>query len=70
MDEATAFADLVYRMTGDWYTEVDCAFIDDQTRGFGDEVIYLGDEEKMNEAHDEYVFLQMSLFDRYRFDDQ
>lgn len=63
------FARLVHSYTGDWFTEVDCAYIDDEKRGYGDEVVYLGDSMGLA-IGDELVFKLLSQHDRYNFDDQ
>lgn len=55
-------------MTGDWYHEVDCDYIDDESRGYGDEVVYLGNKNDLdNDESPESVFYQLSMYDRYNF---
>ena len=71
-DELT-FARNVHINSGDWYTVVDCDWIEDDDRGRGDEVVYLGDEDKLSVMNDESVseiaFINLAYYDRFSFID-
>lgn len=48
--EEERFAQIVYALTGDWYTEITCDLLMDETREFHNEIVFLGPTEDFEDG--------------------
>mmetsp|Transcript_5298 Transcript_5298/g.6503 ORF Transcript_5298/g.6503 Transcript_5298/m.6503 type:complete len:132 (+) Transcript_5298:422-817(+) len=60
---------IVREMTGEWFTPIECNLIQGDDRKFYDELVYFGDEEDLEEGGVAHDLNQISLADRYMFND-
>lgn len=62
---------IVREFTGDWYTEIQsCDRIHHEERRYYDEVIYFGPKTDLAEGGEAELFTQLSMVDRYNFNEQ
>ena len=64
------FASIVRELTGDWVTKIECGMIQHKNRRTPDEVIYFGPESDLEKGGDAELVTQLSVMDRYNFNEQ
>jgi hypothetical protein len=61
---------IVRELTGEWVTEIPCAEIQAASRYFYDELVYFGPGEDLKEGGIAEILVNVSMVDRYNFDQQ
>lgn len=65
-----SLAKIVRQYTGDWFTVVKCNQIQHEKRRNFDEVVYFGPKADLEKGGDAALLRQLSIIDRYNFDEQ